>query len=154
MAPGVSRPRFSPCQNLSPIDPIENELTRDPGLVGGLHSSSTSSALFRNPTLGPDLVPTLILAPVPAPAPVLSSFDKLFKQFMKAYLESKQIPKQPPAERKQSLKAKVPDVYNGKSYMDCYHFCQQYKDHFETAGANEANQTSFAASFLCKSISI
>ena len=73
---------------------------------------------------------------------------------MRAYLESNQGPRQPPAEREQSLKAKVPEVYYGKSYMDCYHFCQQCEDHFETAGATRTNRTPFAASFLCGSISV
>ena len=73
---------------------------------------------------------------------------------MKAYLESNQGPRPPPAEREQSLKAKVPEVYYGKSHMDCYHFCQQCKDHFETARATGTNRTLFAASFFRGSISI
>ena len=32
--------------------------------------------------------------------------------------------------------------------MDCYRFCQQCEDHFETAGAKELNRIPFAASFL------
>ena len=43
---------------------------------------------------------------------------------MKAHLESNQGPKQLPEERKQTFKAKIPEVYYGKSHMDCYHFCQ------------------------------
>ena len=73
---------------------------------------------------------------------------------MKAYLESNQGPSQPPEEDKRPLKAKVPDVYYGKLYMDCYHVCQQYKDHFETPRAIETNQTPFAASFLYRNISV
>ena len=38
--------------------------------------------------------------------------------------------------------------------MDCYHFCQQCKDHFETAGATGTNRTPFAASFLRGNISV
>ena len=85
MAPGGSRPRCSPCRNLFPLDPVEDELAREPGPVGGPHSSSTSLALSRNSTLGPKLVPALNPAPVPAPAP--PSSDELFKQFMRAHLE-------------------------------------------------------------------
>ena len=73
---------------------------------------------------------------------------------MKAYLETNQGPRQPPTERKQTFKVKVPEVYYGKSYMDCYHFCQQYDDNFKTAGAIEANRTLFAAFFLCGNISV
>ena len=32
--------------------------------------------------------------------------------------------------------------------MECYHFCQQCKNHFDTAGATGSNRTPFAASFL------
>ena len=38
--------------------------------------------------------------------------------------------------------------------MECYHFCQQCKDNFETSVATEINCTLFAASFLHSSISI
>ena len=37
--------------------------------------------------------------------------------------------------------------------MDCYHFCQQCEDHFDTAGATGSNRTPFAASFLRGTIS-
>ena len=32
--------------------------------------------------------------------------------------------------------------------MDCYRFCQQCEDHFETAGASKPNRIPFAALFL------
>ena len=131
MAPEGSDPYCSPRRNLLLINPIEDKLARDPGSVGGPHSGSTSPALSCNPTPGPKLVPALILALIPTSAP--PSSDELFKQFMKAYLESNQGPSRLPAEREQSFKAKVLDVYYGKLHMDCYHFCQQCKDHFETA---------------------
>ena len=137
MAPGDSRPCRSPCQNLPPIDPVEDELARDLDLVGGLHLSSTSPTPSCKPNLGPKLVPALIPTPVSAPTP--PSSNKLFKQFMRAYLESNQGPRQPPVERKQSFKAKIPEMYYGKSHIDCYHFCQHCKDHFETAGATGIN---------------
>ena len=154
MAPEGSRPRRSPRRNLLPPDPVEDELTRVPGPVGGLHSGSTSPALSRNPTPGPELVPALNPAPVPAPVPAPPASDELFRQFMRAYLESNQGPRPPPAERERSFKAKVSEVYYGKSHMDCYHFCQQCKDHFETAGATGTNRTLFAAFFLCGNISV
>ena len=73
---------------------------------------------------------------------------------MKAYLESNQGPKQPLSKRKQSFKAKVPEMYYDKSHMNCYYFYQQCKDYFETTRAIKANRTSFAAFFLCGSISV
>ena len=36
--------------------------------------------------------------------------------------------------------------------MDCYRFCQQCEDHFETAGASGPNRIPFAASFLRGSV--
>ena len=156
MAPKGSRPCRSPCWNLLLCDPVEDELAREPGPVGGSHLDSTSPALSRNPTPSTKLVSAMnhtpIPTPVPAPAPLSS--DELFKQFMRAYLESNQGPKQPPAERERSFKAKVPEVYYGKSNIDCYYFCQQCEDHFQTAEATGTNQTPFAASFLHENISV
>ena len=143
-------PRRSPCWNPPPTNPMEDELARDPGPGGGPHSGSISPAPSRNPTPGPVQVPALIPALAPAPAPT----DELFKKFMKAYLELNQGLKPPPAERERLFKAKVPEVYYGKSHMDCYHFCQQCEDHFETAGATGTNRTPFAASFLRGNISV
>ena len=152
MAPGGSRPRRFPRCNLPPIYPVEDELARDPGSVGGLNLGSTSPAPSCNPTPGPNLVPALIPAPVPAPTPAPVASEELFKKFMKAYLETNQGPRQP--ECKQNLKAKVPKVYYDRSHMDCYHFCQQCEDHFETVGATGFNRTPFAASFLRENISV
>ena len=73
---------------------------------------------------------------------------------MKAYLESNQGPSQPPTKRKQSFKAKVPDVYYGKLHIDYYYFCQQCKDYFKTSQAIGTNQTPFAAFFLYGNISV
>ena len=134
------------------IDLVEDELARDPGSVGGPHSSGTSPVPSRDPTLGPKLISTLIPAPVPAPAPLFS--HELFKQFIKAYLKSNQGLRQPPMEHEQPLKAKIPEMYYGKSNIDCYHFCQQCEDHFKTAGATGTNRTLFAAFFFCGSISV
>ena len=69
-------------------------------------------------------------------------------------METNQRPRQPSAERKQTLKAKIPEIYYSKLHMDCYHFCQYCKDYFETAGAIRANQTLFATFFLHGNISV
>ena len=132
---------------------MDDELIRNLGTAKDPHSGSTSLTPSCNPISGPALVFALISAPVPTPALVLPSFNKLFKQFIKTYLKL-QEPSRPPAERKQSFKAKVPDVYYKKSHMDCYHFCQQCKNYFETAGAIGVNQTLFAAFFLWVNISV
>ena len=120
IAPRSFRPHCSPHWNLFSIDFVEDELARDSGSVGGLHSGSTFFAPSCNLTPDHALISALISALTPAPVPI----NKLFKHFMKAYLESNQGPRQPLAERKQIFKAKVPVVYYGKLHMDCYYFCQ------------------------------
>ena len=130
----MARPRTcrSLCHNLPPGS--EDKLTEGPPRVPneGSNTPTHSSTVFCAPTSAPP------------------STDELFKQFMKAYLESNQGPKQPLKERKQHLKAKVPDVYYDKLHMDCYHFCQQCEDHFETSQATRTNWTPFAVFFLCE----
>ena len=69
-------------------------------------------------------------------------------RILKIFSETKGQEPKAEVPRERPLKAKVPDVYFGKSHMDCYHFCQQCEDHFETAGATGSNRTPFAASFL------
>ena len=158
MAPKGSCPCCSLRRNLFPIDHIEDELAKNPGPTNSFYLGNTSPTPFHNPTPGPALVFALIPTPVPAPVPtltpVLSSSDELFRQFMKAYLKSNQDPRQPLAKRKQLFKAKVPQVYYGKLHIDCYHFCQQCEDYFETAKATGANRTLFVAFFLHKNISV
>ena len=152
MALGGSRSRRSPRWNLPPFDLVEDELARDPGTVGSLYSGSTSPVLSRNPIPCLELVSALISVPVLALAPPCS--NQLFKQIMRAYLKSNQRSRQPPIEYERSLKAKVSEVYYSKLHMDCYHFCQQCKDHFENAGATETNRTCFAAFFFRGNISV
>ena len=152
MAPKRSRPRRSPRRKSPPIDLVENELARDPGSVGGPSSGSTFPALSRYSTPIRDLVLALIPPPISAPTPAPVATDELFKKFIKAYLEINQGTRQP--ERKETLKAKILDVYYSKFYIDRYHFCQQCEDHFETTGATGFNRTPFAASFLCGNISV
>ena len=53
----------------------------------------------------------------------------------------------------EKLKTRSLDVYCGKSYMDCYNFCQQCKNYFATARTIGPTQTSFAASFFQDRIS-
>ena len=136
------------------IDHIEDALARDLGPTNGSHLGSTSPAPSRNLTSGLALIPALIFAPVATPAPALPFFDKLFRQFMKAYLETNQRPRQSPMECKRPLKAKVPEVYYDKLHINCYNFCQQCKDYFETSEAIGANRTPFAAFFLCGNINM
>ena len=52
------------------------------------------------------------------------------------------------------LKTRTPETYWGKSHMECYYFCQQCEDHFETSGATRINCTPFAALFFRGFISL
>ena len=74
-------------------------------------------------------------APVPAPAPALAPAPVV-----------SEVPRE-------KLKARSPDVYRGKSHIDCYNFCQQCEGHFATAGATGSTRIPFAASFLRDRIS-
>ena len=91
------------------------------------------------------------------------STKKLFKLFLQTYMDTVknqvQAPIQAPAPliqvptpsvkpKEQPFKACFLDLYFGKLYLDCYRFCQQYKDQFDTARANRDNRTPFATSFL------
>ena len=128
-----------------------------PGLAPteGSDTSTLAPAASRVPT------PTPSDAPVAAPssalaiaATALSSDNELFKQFIKAYLEA-QVPSQTEIDReprKQPLKAQFSDLYYGNLHMDCYQFCQQCEDHFETAGAKGPNRIPFIALFLRGSV--
>ena len=46
------------------------------------------------------------------------------------------------------LKARFPNVDWGKTYLECYNFFQQCKDHFATARAKGQNWVAFVATFL------
>ena len=67
---------------------------------------------------------------------------------MKVFMDSQGRSGTHEGPRESPLKARFLDLYYGKSHMDCYQFCQQCEDHFETAGATGPNRVSFAASFL------
>ena len=70
-----SRPRRSPCRNLPPINPVEDELVRDPSLVESPHLYSISPALFCNPISGPILVFALISLLASAPVSTNELFN-------------------------------------------------------------------------------
>ena len=72
---------------------------------------------------------------------------------MQAYMEDRRHPAPAPIEPREDnsdrpLKARNPDLYYGNSHMECYYFCQQCKDHFETAGAKGHKRVPFAVTFL------
>ena len=74
-----------------------------------------------------------VSAPAPAPTPAL------------ILIISKAL--------QEKLKARSPDVYCGKSHMDCHNFYQQCENYFATVGATGPTRIPFAASFLWDRIS-
>lgn len=46
------------------------------------------------------------------------------------------------------LKVRFPDIYQGKTDMKCYNFCQRCKDYFAITGTKGPNCISFITSFL------
>ena len=135
----MARPRAcrSPCQIPPPAG--EDELA-GVALTEGSGTPTPTLVVSRAPTPAPATAPTA--------APSLD--NKLFKQFMKVYLEA-QVPGQTEVDSepcKQCIKAQFSDLYYGKLHIDCYQFCQQCKNHFETAGAKGPNKIPFPALFL------
>ena len=88
-------------------------------------------------------------APVNPPAvepPVAKYTEEGLQKILRTVLEARALPFDGVCKR--PLKARSPDVYRGKSHMECYNFCQQYEYHFATAGAKGPNRILFAAFFL------
>ena len=103
-------------------------------------------------------------APTPGSAPAPSSTENLLQQLITTYVatlkaleQSQTVQSQVRANQKpreKPLKAKNPDLYFGKSYMDCYNFCQQCEDHFAMARATGSNHIPCATTFLCGTINL
>ena len=68
--------------------------------------------------------------------------QRIFQTVLKAWAPPSNGPREKP------LKAKLPDVYCGKSHIECYNFCQQCEDYFTIARAKGPNRILFAAFFL------
>ena len=138
MAPGSCTTRRSSRVNLSADIPREqDELANAPG---------RSDA-------GSNEAPTPPEASIPSLVPPTS--EDLFTKFMKVFMETTQAQAQALVEsRERLLKARTPETYSEKSHMDCYSFCQQCENYFETSGATGMNRTSFAAIFFRDTISL
>ena len=140
-------PRFcacrSPCVN-TPVDPA-GELDELAGAQDPVKEFNARS----------DKAPTEALTPPEASTSPLvpPTSEDLFTKFMKVFMETTQARDQlEPRER--PLKARTSETYSRKSHMDCYHFCQQYEDYFETSGAIGMNHISFATIFFRGPISL
>ena len=143
MAPGSRTTRRSPRVN-TPVDPA-GELDELAGAQGPARRSNAKSD--KAPTEAPT-PPEASTPPLVPPTP-----KNLFTKFMKVFIETTQARDQLEPQ-KRLLKARTPETYSGKSHMDCYHFCQQCENYFETSGATGMNHTPFAATFFRSPISL
>ena len=83
----------------------------------------------------------------PAVEPPIAKYTKKdLQRILRTVLKARALPSD--GTREKPLKARSPDVYRGKSHMECYNFCQQCEDHFATARAKGPNRIPFAAFFL------
>ena len=128
----MARPRAcrSPCQNPPPTGKDEP-------------AGATPTEGSDTPTPIPALSQVLTPAPVVTPAVAPNPDNKLFKHFMKTYLEARtptQIAAKIDAEPcERPLKPWGPDLYYGDLHINCYRFCQQCEDHFDTARVKALN---------------
>ena len=85
----------------------------------------------------------------PASSPVLKyteeDLQKIEKYYMDLFIQAK-VQEQAPQE--QAIEVRFPELYFGKSHMECFEFCLQCEDHFDLAGVTGFNRTTLAASFL------
>ena len=131
-----------PCRNPPP--------NGEDKLVGDLLGAPTEGS--NTPTTSPPVSRAQTPAFAQALAPPFN--ERFFQQFMKAYLENQNenqaLSLTPIQEelRKQPLKARFLDFYYKNSHLDCYCFCQQCEDYFDTARVSGPNRIPFAASFL------
>ena len=145
MVPGSRTTRQSPCVN-TPVNPAR-ELDELDGAQGPARRSNAGS------NEAPTKAPTPPKASTPPLVPPTSG--DLFTKFMKVFIEIMQAQAQALAEpRERPLKARTPETYFGKSHMNCYYFCQQCEDYFETSGVTGMNHTPFATTFLRGAISL
>lgn len=82
-----------------------------------------------------------------APFLILNYPKENLKQILKTVLEAQASITSEESINK-LLKARFPDVYCGKSHMECYNFYQQFEDYFTIIRAKDVNQILFATSFL------
>ena len=142
----------SPCQN--PHDGKDE-------LAGGIFTEGSdrrtpAPAASRGPTPAIALVVAPLAASGSADSSMVRYLEDDLQQILRTVLDSRPLapipaPASPPHYEgpcERFLKARFPDIYWGKTHLECDNFFQQCKDHFATAGAMGSNQVPFAAIFL------
>ena len=107
----------------------------------------------------PEPTPAVSCAPIPAPAfgpgppgrYTNKDLQKATKLVLELFVKGQEYGQfqANSAPREQPLKARFPDLYYRNLHLDCYCFCQQCEDYFETARVNRLNRVFFATLFLC-----
>ena len=147
-----SSARRSLCQN--PHDG-KNELGGGTPTKGSNRHTLAPTAT-RAPTPVAALVIALLAASGFADSSVVRYLEDDLQRILRIVLDSRPLAPVPaPAAalhyegpRERPLKAWFPDIYWGKTHLECYNFFQKCEDHFATAGATGSNQVPFAATFL------
>lgn len=143
MAPG------SPARRNTPPCPAQ------PGSAAHTERDKLASDVEAPPPRDADAVGP-VSAPASAPG-ILKYTEEDLQRITKFYINSfiqalaqaqAQTNRSDQAPREHLLETRFPDLYFGKSHMECYHFCQKCEDHFDTAGVTGFYRTPYAASFL------
>ena len=142
MAPGSCACQNSCVNTLVNLARELDELASTQGLAK--KSNAGSNKALTEALISPD-ASTLSFVP-PTSKDLFTKFMKVFIEMTQAqdHLEPQKCP----------LKAKTPEIYFGKSHMDCYYFCQQCEDYFKTSSATGMNHISFAVTFHHGAISL
>ena len=107
------------------------------------HASEGPSGSLPPPESSHDKAP---VNPPTVEPPVVKYTEEDLQRILRTVFEARAPPSDGVCEN--PLKARSSDVYRGKSYIECYNFCQQCEDHFATTKAKGPNRISFAAFFL------
>ena len=109
----------------------------------------------------PKLTPAISRTPTPAPAqaqaPASASvlglpgrytdkdLQRATKLALELFVKGHKYGQANSAPQNRAFKARNLDFYYENSHMECYYFCQQYEDYFDTAGATGHKRVPFAA---------
>ena len=118
----------------------KNELAGAP--IEGNSTSAISCASIFAPILAP------ALASGPPKRYTDKNLQRATKLALELFVKGQKHGQANSAPRNKGLKAWNPNFYYKSSHMECYYFCQQYKDHFDTAGAMGHKRVLFTALFL------
>ena len=135
----------SPCQNPPPTG---KDKLAGPAFTKGNNTYTSAPVVYRAPIPAPTAASAL--AP-PAVNSTVRYSEADLQRIFRTVLETRSstLTPQPivfpdgPCER--LLKATFPELYRGKTHMECYNFIQQWEDYFATAGAKKPNRVLFVA---------